>query len=209
VPSDVARLALSAAALSLLCFGAACPDDAPAQKPTSRFAAVTKDKAPKKAARSFCETTYPASGAGALAYAEPPGRPTPGPAGKTAANPKWRWVNLWATWCKPCVEELPLLDKWQKTLASDGIPVGVELWSIDEEESALKDWLNKTEMPGRVKWLKSAEDLGPTLQSFGVDKNSAIPIHLLVDSTDHIRCVRVGAVHEEDYGAIKTILAGG
>lgn len=24
-------------------------------------------------------------------------------------------VNFWATWCKPCVEELPLLERFQKT----------------------------------------------------------------------------------------------
>ena len=57
--------------------------------------------------------------------------------------------------------------------------------------------------------MKDQEALGPALESFGIDKNSAIPVHLFVDASDNIRCVRVGSVHEGDFGAIKTILAGG
>jgi hypothetical protein len=31
----------------------------------------------------------------------------------------------------------------------------------------------------------------------------------LVDGKGKLRCVRVGAVHDEDYAAIKAIIAGG
>ena len=29
-------------------------------------------------------------------------------------------VNLWATWCKPCIEEMDLLGRWGKSLAAEG-----------------------------------------------------------------------------------------
>ena len=32
-------------------------------------------------------------------------------------------VNFWATWCKPCVEEMPALDRLQKALAGDRFTV--------------------------------------------------------------------------------------
>jgi thiol-disulfide isomerase/thioredoxin len=189
-----------------------CEDNKPAtqEQPEGRFAAVSKKSQRAGAAqRSFCEATYPKDGAAAKPYASPAGRALPGPSKAAKPGKMWKWVNLWATWCKPCIEELPLLDKWQSTLAKDGVDLDVELWSVDEDEEALKNWLAKKPMPGAVKWIKDQESLGPALESFGIDKNSAIPVHILVDASEHIRCVRVGAVHEEDYGAIKTILVGG
>lgn len=38
-------------------------------------------------------------------------------------------VNFWATWCKPCVEELPAFDKLSRAEANN--PVVVLLVSVD------------------------------------------------------------------------------
>ena len=43
----------------------------------------------------------------------------------------WTWVNLWATWCAPCVEEMELLGRWRDGFSRDGMQVGFELISID------------------------------------------------------------------------------
>ncbi len=43
-------------------------------------------------------------------------------------------VNFWATWCPPCVRELPALDRLQQQLAADGVVVlGVNLGESAEE----------------------------------------------------------------------------
>jgi thiol-disulfide isomerase/thioredoxin len=125
-----------------------------------------------------------------------------------AAARGWRWINLWATWCTPCMEEIPLLGRWQRGLGKDGVDVTLELWSVDEDEALLREALKK-ELPGRVRWMKNFEDLPPILEGMGIGGDAALPIHLLVDGDGMLRCVRVGAVHDEDYGAIKSILSGG
>ncbi|SER34335.1 TlpA disulfide reductase family protein [Neolewinella agarilytica] len=45
-------------------------------------------------------------------------------------------INFWATWCKPCREEIPLLEK----LAGEhqGDPLRIVLVSLDTEESAIR-----------------------------------------------------------------------
>ncbi len=43
-------------------------------------------------------------------------------------------VNFWATWCPPCVRELPALDRLQQQLAADGVVVlGVNFGETAED----------------------------------------------------------------------------
>ena len=50
-------------------------------------------------------------------------------------------VDFWATWCAPCKEELPVLQKLYKKYGSKGlVVVGV---SVDKDASNIKGFLNK------------------------------------------------------------------
>ena len=44
-------------------------------------------------------------------------------------------INFWATWCKPCLEELPLLQQVQR--AHEDEPLRIVLVSLDTEEGAI------------------------------------------------------------------------
>lgn len=186
---------------------AGCEEKKPDGDAPSRFASVKRDGA-AKGASTFCEKQWPV-GEGGKRFSAPAERPIPGMAAGTPAKAgAWRWVNLWATWCHPCVEEMGLLARWRDSLTADGVNIDFELWSIDDEEAALTGWLAKTKLPGRARWLRTQEDLAPFLEGIGADAASAIPIHALVDGNGNLRCLRVGAVHDEDYGAVKAFLTG-
>lgn len=193
--------------LTALLLSTGCEEKKPEGEAPSRFASVKREGA-TKAASTFCEKQWP-TGEGGKRYTAPAERPIPGVAAGAAAKAgAWRWVNLWATWCHPCVEEMGLLARWRDSLTADGVNIDFELWSIDDEEAALTGWLGKTKLPGRARWLRAQEDLTPFLQGIGADAASAIPIHALVDGNGNLRCLRVGAVHDEDYGAVKAFLTG-
>jgi peroxiredoxin len=57
-------------------------------------------------------------------------------------------VNFWATWCPPCVEEMPSLERLHRTLAAEGLVVlGV---SIDEDGGALQSFVRRAGVTFKV-----------------------------------------------------------
>src|ERR1019366_3900093 len=60
-------------------------------------------------------------------------------------------LNFWASWCEPCVAEVPSLNQLAKELGPDGVVVlGV---SEDKDPQAYKDFLNRF----RVSFLTARE----------------------------------------------------
>lgn len=199
----------SAAVVVATCLLAACDPAASDAPAPARFASVRKE-ATDRAAATFCEKQWPAAPSpDARPYRALPERPLPGGATTTVAGGAgWRWVNLWATWCLPCVEEMRLLARWHRSLAQDGIGLDLEFWSVDEDPAALSDYLEVNPLPGRARWLRSPDDLPAALAALGADPTAGVPVHALIDGAGSLRCLRVGAVHDEDYGAVKTLLSG-
>ena len=53
-------------------------------------------------------------------------------------------LNFWATWCPPCIEEIPSLHAFQQRFARSGVVVlGI---STDKDEKAYRDFLSKTKL---------------------------------------------------------------
>jgi thiol-disulfide isomerase/thioredoxin len=125
------------------------------------------------------------------------------------AAPKdgWRWVNVWATWCKPCVEELPRLPLWIGRLEKRGVRVALELLSADESAGEVASFraanpkvppsLRMADPDGLAKWLGELGVPGATL-----------PVHVFVNPAGRIRCVRASELEETDYPAIEALLRG-
>jgi hypothetical protein len=103
---------------------------------------------------------------------------------------------------------MDLLRRWRDGFSRDGMQVAFELVSIDAPDRGedLAAWRSKG-LPGPIRWLRAEGDLGPFLDSLGVARDAMIPVHAMVDASGWLRCVRVGAIHEQDYAAVKGLLA--
>ena len=99
-------------------------------------------------------------------------------------------INFWATWCPPCIEELPLLDAVHQRSGADGLQViGIAL----DDPAAVEKFLGELPVefpmflaqPGRV-------DLSTTLGN----ANSVLPYSVLIDAEGHIAKRKFGAFSE-------------
>ncbi len=53
-------------------------------------------------------------------------------------------LNFWATWCPPCIEEIPSLDQFQKQFADQGVVVlGV---SVDQSPGVYRNFLSRAKV---------------------------------------------------------------
>jgi peroxiredoxin len=86
-------------------------------------------------------------------------------------------LNFWATWCPPCVEETPSLNKLQKYIDSrGGMVLGV---SIDEDGAAYEKFLKDQSVifpTYRDASKKSAADYGTTIypETYVIDRHGKI-----------------------------------
>ncbi len=81
-------------------------------------------------------------------------------------------LNFWATWCPPCVKEMPSLDKIAKDYEAQGLVVVVA--SLDASVAEARDYL----VNHRLGTVRPVMDAGST--QFYRLKNAALPVTLLV-----------------------------
>lgn len=177
---------------------AACGDEVtvtPEQPLPSRTEAVTARA--EDPAERFCDVSAPLGEGLALALPTSEGPPLP--------TEGWRWINVWATWCHPCIEEMPLISTWPARLAADGAPVSLSFLSVDQTAEEVTTY--RAAHPEMPETARLTDPGGQTalLAAIGLT-GGAIPIHVLVDPTSHVRCVRTGSLAERDYDTLRDIL---
>ena len=118
------------------------------------------------------------------------------PDGKSANSENWRQkvliVNFWASWCPPCVEEMPTLDK----IAQEYAPKNVLIVGIGiDSPSNIREFLLKTPVSypiviGGLEGSNLAKQMG--------NAQGALPYTVIINSKGKAIFTKLGKISEEE-----------
>jgi len=120
----------------------------------------------------------------------------PDAGGKPRSLDEWRGkllvVNFWASWCAPCREEMPLLDRTQQRLADKGLQiVGVAY----DSPAATGDFLGR--VPVKYPILIDDPDKGEDLSARFGNGRGVLPYTVLIGRDGRILARRFGNFTEK------------
>jgi thiol-disulfide isomerase/thioredoxin len=101
-------------------------------------------------------------------------------------------LNFWATWCKPCVEEMPMLSDFQQEHAETGLRVvGI---ALDDPENASEF---ARELAVGYPILVGLTDVMLVGREYG-NRAGMLPYSVLVDAGGTIRWTRLGVLSKDE-----------
>ncbi|PKN49123.1 MAG: TlpA family protein disulfide reductase [Deltaproteobacteria bacterium HGW-Deltaproteobacteria-20] len=195
-------------------------DDGKKVQPLRRSDAIVASGNPKPAAsppaasshkprvpRTLCqgaplERDFPAQQVG---HGEAPGAESPGTQIRTGHG-RWVWVNLWAAWCGPCKEEMPMLLSWQKQLQAT---TDFAFVSLDDDQRQFLRYLQQQPAEGLRSsfWLPEGKTRASWLTDLGVDTSPELPIQILVNPKGKVHCIIQGAVEKDDFPRVREMVS--
>ena len=118
------------------------------------------------------------------------------PDGKAINTEEWQGkvlvVNFWASWCPPCVEEMPVLDKLQKEFLSQNVLfVGIGI----DSPSNIREFLEKTPISypiviGGMEGSNLAKQMG--------NAQGALPYTVIINAKGQSSNSKLGKISEEE-----------
>lgn len=127
------------------------------------------------------------------------------PDGKAANTQEWQGkvlvVNFWASWCPPCVEEMPTLDKLQQEFLKQNVLfVGIGI----DSPSNIREFLEKTPVsyPIMIGGLQ-----GSNLSKQMGNSQGALPYTVIINAKGKATYSKLGKIGEDELrNAIKSAL---
>lgn len=115
---------------------------------------------------------------------------------------QWVLVCFWASWCSPCIKNIPFLKKLDETYRLKGLQL-ISI-SIDDDEEKWKSAMQKNPMP----WLQTC-----TLPNYITDQKikqkfavDGVPQYFLIDKSGKIVYNNFQAIDNENYSELQRIL---
>ncbi len=120
---------------------------------------------------------------------------------------RWTWVNFWATWCGPCLNEFPFVERFANQLKRNGLPVDVLFVSLDDDKEALEAFMKSSPKRPFSDTLRATEPdaIGEWFETLGLEPQTAIPVNVMVSPAGVVRCVRTGSFSEGDFAVVEKV----
>jgi thiol-disulfide isomerase/thioredoxin len=98
-------------------------------------------------------------------------------------------VNFWATWCAPCVQEIPMFQEFHEKYAPDLVILGI---NQQEKADEVREFMSQFEVTYPVLLDRDA-NLAP------VYRLMALPVTVFVDQEGILRYHHIGIMSEEQF----------
>jgi thiol-disulfide isomerase/thioredoxin len=104
-------------------------------------------------------------------------------------------VNFWATWCPPCIEELPLIEQFYQQNKARGWQV---LAIAIDQPSAVRQWLQRSPLSfavalGGLQGSEMSKRLG--------NANGGLPFSVVFSAQGEVRARKLGQLSPADLSA--------
>jgi len=105
-------------------------------------------------------------------------------------------INFWATWCPPCIKEIPEFVEIQHKYQEQGLQfIGIALQRPEEVTEFIKEYaINYPVLAGEMKVIKIAESYGNDI--------GALPYTVIIDRKGLIQFIKRGPLDGESAEAI-------
>lgn len=127
--------------------------------------------------------------------------------GKTRSVAEWRgkWLvaNFWATWCAPCLEEIPLLMAARRLRTGNGLEVvGIAI----DQEAKVSQFASKMQIDYPV--LIAGADGLDLIRKLG-NRSGGLPFTVFLNRAGRIAQVKLGVLRQPELDAILASLMSG
>ncbi|GHB52967.1 TlpA disulfide reductase family protein [Persicitalea jodogahamensis] len=96
-------------------------------------------------------------------------------------------VNFWATWCGPCVKELPCFEELNRNYASQKVRIVlVSMDFVDDMEDRVVPMVERMKLKNTV-WLLNEPDANSWIERVDANWSGALPATLIINTKQQKR----------------------
>jgi thiol-disulfide isomerase/thioredoxin len=91
-------------------------------------------------------------------------------------------LNFWATWCKPCIEELPAFENLRSNVSDKKVKIiMVSMDFVKDINNRLGPFVQKHKITNQI-WLLNEPDYDAWIDKISPDWSGAIPVTLILNN---------------------------